>query len=337
MIRNDRGARALLGIGMGVVYLLGLGQLLFQLTGGPQAFAHVLALQGAGALVVLPFSGPFVDAADSRRVYLTCSALRAALVCGVALVAAVDLPGDVILIGAGVFLLAACDNVQRAALFKFTAWHVTAANRSRLNGLLNLAIQVGAILGMAILGVLLLWVSVAAALLADGLVSLASAGFMARVTSPSVGSSAVEPRRRLTAAGLGAALPATFHDWRGMGKRYRGDLPVFGMVALCAVDFVFQGSLSTLIVPLVKEHYGGQGQYVSLLEGAFALGMVGRSPGSSRPCSGFERGRCERSYGPWGLADWPVRVWMRSSLAFGSQAAVGGWMSSMRLPSGSLT
>lgn len=75
MIWRNRPARALLvsillsSIGMGV-YVLALGQMLFALTGSAQAFAIVLTLQGIGAVCVLPFCGPLVDALDSRRVYV---------------------------------------------------------------------------------------------------------------------------------------------------------------------------------------------------------------------------------------------------------------------------
>ncbi|UQW99643.1 MFS transporter [Streptomyces sp. RerS4] len=277
MILRDRAARALLastallGIGMGV-YLLALGQLLFRFTGGPAAFALILTLQGIGAICVLPFSGPLVDVLDSRHVYVLCSVLRAVVVCGVAVMALADVPGAVPLIGVGVVLLAVFDNVQRAALFKFTAWHVDAGHRARLNGLLNVAIQAGALSGMALLGVMLLWTSLPVALFVDGLVSLASAALMiaARPTG-------AEPRRPLTGTVLRAALPGTFRDWNGMFRRYRGEGVVLAMVVLCAADFVFQASLSTLVVPLVNENYGGRGQYVSVFEGVFALGMVASS------------------------------------------------------------
>ncbi|WP_331741890.1 MFS transporter [Streptomyces sp. NBC_01006] len=261
---------ALLGIGMGV-YLLALGQLLYELTGSPQAFALALTLQGAAAVCVLPFSGPLVDALDSRRVHTACSLARAVTVAGLALAGLTRPPGAVALIAAGVVLLAFVDNVQRAALFKYTAWHVESARRARLNALINVAVQVGALTGMALLGMLLLWTSLAGALLADTAVALAVAVLVR-------GLPATAPEPRGPAAGvLRTALPLALHDWRAMFHRYRGDLAVLGVIVLCAADFVFQSCVSTLVVPLVAEHYGGRGQYVSLLEAVFALGMIASS------------------------------------------------------------
>ncbi|MFH8724887.1 MFS transporter [Streptomyces termitum] len=261
---------ALLGIGMGV-YLLALGQLLYQLTGSPRAFALALTLQGAAAVCVLPFSGPLVDALDSRHVHTACSLVRAVTVAGLAVTGATRPPGAVVLIGAGVVLLAFVDNVQRAALFKYTAWHVDPARRARLNALINVAVQVGALTGMALLGLLLLVTSLAGALLADTAVALAVA-FLVRNLP------AAAPEPRAPAAGvLRTALPLALRDWRAMFHRHRGDLTVLGVIVLCAADFVFQSCVSTLVVPLVAEHYGGRGQYVSLLEAVFALGMIASS------------------------------------------------------------
>ncbi|MFJ6798072.1 MFS transporter [Streptomyces sp. NPDC091268] len=264
-------ALALLGIGMGV-YLLALGQLLYQLTGSPRAFALVLTLQGVAALCVLPFAGPLVDALDARRVHIVCSLGRALTVAALALTGLTRPPGAAGWIAAGALLLAVFDNVQRAALFKYTAWHVEAELRARLNGLINVAVQIGALAGMALLGLLLLWTSAAAALLGDTLVALAVAALV--LTLPA---GAGEPHHP-AASVLRTALPLTLRDWREMFHRHRGDLATLGAVALCAADFVFQSCVSTLIVPLVAEDYGGRGQYVSLLEAVFALGMVASSP-----------------------------------------------------------
>ena len=274
MIRSDPLSRTLLasialtGIGMGV-YLLGLGQLLFQLTGSPRAFALILTLQGIGAVCVLPFAGPFVDALDSRRVYVFCSVCKAAVVAAVAVTGLSAGSGSVPLIGTGVVLLAVCDNVQRAALFKFTACHIDAVRRARLNGLLNVAVQAGALAGMALLGVLLVWASVAAALFVDAVTALVVAVLMGRVRTR-----AVEPTRGVPRDALRTALPTAAADWRAMYRRFRGEPTVLGLVLLCAGDFVYQSGLSTLIVPLVSEYYGGAGGYVSLLEAVFALGMI---------------------------------------------------------------
>jgi MFS family permease len=276
-IRTDPRSRALLtsialsGVGMGV-YLLGLGQLLYQLSGSPQAFALILTLQGIGAVSVLPFSGPLVDALDSRRVYVHCGICKAVTVAAVAVTGLTAVPGSVPVIGVGVVLLAVFDNVQRAALFKFTAWHIEESRRARLNGLLNVAIQAGALVGMALLGVILIWGTVAAALFVDSAMALAVAVLMSRVRTDTVERTWLSP-----AAALRGALPAAWTDWRAMYRRYRGEPAVLGLVVLCAADFVYQSSLSTLIVPLVGTYYGGRGQYVSALEALFALGMIAAS------------------------------------------------------------
>ncbi|MEV6954805.1 MFS transporter [Streptomyces sp. NPDC051183] len=263
---------ALLGIGMGV-YLLALGQLLYQLTGSPQGFALVLTLQGVAAVCVLPFTGPLVDALDSRRVHIVCSLGRAVTVAALAVAGLTRPPGAVIWIAAGALLLAVFDNVQRAALFKYTAWHIEPSDRARLNGLINVAVQIGALSGMALLGLMLVWTSVATALLADTAVALAVAALVLGLPAQRT-----EEPHHPAASVLRTALPLTLRDWREMSHRYRGDLAMLGIIVLCAADFVFQSSVSTLIVPLVAEHYDGQGQYVSLLEAVFALGMIASSP-----------------------------------------------------------
>ncbi|WP_327306690.1 MFS transporter [Streptomyces sp. NBC_01298] len=266
-VRIVLSAISLAGIGMGI-NILALGQILFHLTGSPRQFALVLALQAIGALCTLPFSGPLVDALSSRHVHLACSLVRAVLVLAMGLAALTRPPHTVALLGVGAVLLAGCDNIQRSALFKFTAWHIAPAHQARLNGLLNAAVQVGALLGMAVLALFVSFGPPAVGLFVDAAACLLAALLMARART---GRPEVRDRTAGAFRGAGAAV---WNDWRLMYRRYRGKPIVLVVLVLCAGDFVFQSGVSTLVVPLVGEHYGGQGTYVSALEAVFAAGMI---------------------------------------------------------------
>ncbi|MFE6611626.1 MFS transporter [Amycolatopsis sp. NPDC057786] len=277
MIWRDPKSRTVLGsillssVGVGV-YVLALGQLLFTITGTPLAFAVVVTAQGIGAIAVLPFAGPLVDGLRSQRVYAICSFSRAIVVLAIAVAGAGAVPHAVPLITVAALVLAMLDNVQRTALFKFIAHHVSEENKVKVNGLSGAAIQVGVLGGMALLGLVLTVGTAAHALL---LTAAGSAG--AAVWMSTVRLDKAEGRGALSSVPLRAALPAAVRDWRQMLRQYRGELVVFGMLVLCAADFVAAHSLSTLVVPLVADHYGGQSWFIAALEATFGIGMLAAS------------------------------------------------------------
>ncbi|MGW1812917.1 MFS transporter [Streptomyces sp. NPDC002125] len=274
MILRDTTARTMLGsmlvssIGMGL-YTLALGQTLFQHTGDAQAFAMIFALQGLGAVAVLPFSGPLVDAFDSRIVYVLCSLLRA-LTVGVIVVALSTSDGGVVtVVGTAAVFLAVFDNVQRTAFFKFTAHHIAGDRAVAFNSLIGIAIQAGSLIGMAALGLVLMVGTATQALLVDVAVSLVAALVVSRLRTPRV-----ESAGRLRDSTLRSALPDMLRDWAGLFGRHRHEVVVFGMVLMCAGDFVYSYSLSTLVVPLVDAWHGGEPWAVSALEGTLGAGMI---------------------------------------------------------------
>ncbi|MFF4221818.1 MFS transporter [Streptomyces abikoensis] len=263
-----------LGFGLNV---LALGQLLFELTGSASAFVTVLASQGIGAICVLPFCGPVVDALRSTRVYVTAALCKAACVLAIAGFAAAPVGDPVPFIMAAAVLLAVFDNVERAALFKFTAHHIDRGLVVRFNAVTGMAFQVGVVIGMALLGVVLAFGTPARALLVSVAASALCAG-VARGVRPEK----TENTRPLSPALLRAALTGMLGDWRRMFGRYRGEAVVFAMVVTCAADFLFANSMSTLVVPLVDRFYEGRSWYVSALEATFGVGMVTASFFTSR-------------------------------------------------------
>ncbi|WP_063831335.1 MFS transporter [Streptomyces sp. NRRL F-2664] len=278
MLRNDRVARTMLGaitlssIGVGI-HTLAMGQLLYDRTGSPAAFAFVLTLQGVAALCVLPVCGPLVDALNSKLVYALCGLGRAGTVLLIVGVAAL-IPGTAAVpwIVAASALLAVFDNVERSALFKLTAHHVDRAHATRFNSMIGVAFQAGALTGMALLGLILTWGTAEHALVIDILMSLCCAVAVSRIRL-----TVDEGNPPLSARLLSRAVAGTVGEWRGMLVRYRGDRTVFLVIVLCGGDFVFAQGLSTLVIPLTAEFHGGRGWYVAALEATFAAGMISAS------------------------------------------------------------
>lgn len=276
MARRMLGAILASSLGFGL-NVLALGQVLFELTGSAQAFVTVLAAQGIGAICVLPFCGPIVDALSSTRVYIAAALAKAACVLAIAGVSLARIDRPVPFILAAAVLLAVFDNVERAALFKFTAHHIAKANVVRFNAINGMAFQVGVVIGMALLGVVLAYGSPTQALLVSAAASVGCALVAAgvRVTRP-------ESTTPLSAAMLRGAVLGLLGDWRQMFRQYRGELVVFVMVVTCAADFMFANSLSTLVVPLVDRFYDEQSWYISALEATFGIGMITASLFTSR-------------------------------------------------------
>ncbi|MEU5048269.1 MFS transporter [Streptomyces sp. NPDC021096] len=263
-----------LGFGLNV---LALGQVLFELTGSTQAFVTVLASQGIGAICVLPFCGPLVDALSSTRVYIAAAAAKAACVLTIVGITVAHIGDPVPFIMAAAVLLAVFDNVERAALFKFTAHHISKSAVVKFNAVNGMAFQVGVVIGMALLGVVLAYGSPTKALLLSVCASAACALVASRVRLEKS-----ENTRPLSAALLRTALLGLLGDWRQMFRQYRGELVVFAMVVTCTADFLFANSMSTLVVPLVDRFYDGRSWYISVLEATFGTGMITASFFTSR-------------------------------------------------------
>lgn len=274
MIRGDSTARTMLGsmllssIGMGL-YTLALGQTLFHRTGDAQAFALIFSLQGIGAIAVLPFCGPLVDALDSKRIYVLCSVLRALTVAAIVAALASGVRSLMLVVGTAAVLLAVFDNVQRTAFFKFTAHRFEGERAVAFNSMIGIAVQTGRLAGMAVLGLVLVVGTPTQALLVDVAMSLTVAAVVARLRT-----GGAEVSGRLRTNSLRTALPDMLGDWRELFRRHRGELVVFAMVVMCAGDFVFSYSLSTLVVPLVGTFYEGRSWAVSALEATFGAGMI---------------------------------------------------------------
>lgn len=256
-----------LGFGLNI---LALGQLLFDLTGSAQAFVSVLAFQGVGALCVLPFCGPIVDALSSQRVYLSAALGKAGCVVAVYGLHAAPLSDPVPYVTAAAVLLAVCDNIERAALFKFTAHHI--AEAGRFNAVTGLVFQSGAVLGMACLGLVLIYGSAAEAMLVSG-----AASVLCSLIALGIRLEKSEGTQPVSAALLRSAVLGLLGDWRQMFRKHRHEVVVFATVVTCAADFFFANSLSTLVVPLVDEFYGKQSWYISALDATFGLGMISAS------------------------------------------------------------
>ncbi|MFD3874617.1 MFS transporter [Streptomyces sp. NPDC058623] len=277
MIWKDPVSRALLSaitlssVGVGI-HLLAMGQLLYDQTGSPEAFALILTLQGVAAFCVLPLCGPLVDSVDSKWVYVGCGVGRAVTVLVIVAIATTAQEGLIPYIMGAAVLLAVFDNVERSALFKFTAHHINATHVVRFNSLIGVAFQAGALSGMALLGLILTWASPADALLVDATMSVLCALTVARIRLP-----APEGNPPFTVASLRGAVTGVVGEWRQMLGPYRKEAVVFVMILMCAADFVFAHSLSTLVVPLVDEFYGSRTWYISVLEASFAIGMISAS------------------------------------------------------------
>ncbi|MEU1311172.1 MFS transporter [Streptomyces cinnamoneus] len=279
---RDAKARRMLGailmssLGFGL-NILALGQVLFELTGSTQAFVSVLAAQGIGAICVLPFCGPLVDALRSTRVYVAAAAGKAACVLAIVAITTAGPDDPVPFVMAAAVLLAVFDNVERAALFKFTAHHIDRSAVVKFNAVNGMAFQAGVVIGMALLGVVLAFGSPAGALLLS-----AGASVLCALVARGVRPERPENTGPLSVALLRTALPGLIGDWRQMFRRYRKELVVFAMVVTCTADFLFANSMSTLVVPLVDRFYDRQSWYVSALEATFGTGMITASFFTSR-------------------------------------------------------
>lgn len=247
--------------------LLAVGQILYELTGSAQSFALLLVGQSLGAIAILPVAGPLVDTLPARGVYAVSGVLRSALVVGMVFASAPRQAGGTWLIVVLAVLAAMCNNVQRVAMFRLVSESIDGEIRVKVNSASNALFQVGVVAGMAVLGLFMSAGTVRYALYADAAAGVLGAfAVLAIVTTVPA-----DPEPRSTPM---AAARRMVQDWRGMLVRYRRVPLVAGGLVLCSADFLMANALSTLVVPMVNQGHPDRLWYISLLEGAFGVGVV---------------------------------------------------------------
>ncbi|TXH77673.1 MAG: MFS transporter [Lysobacteraceae bacterium] len=249
------------------MHLLTVGKLLYDKTGSAAVFGFVIVMEYAASFVFQVIAGPWVDRGNPKWSCVGACLARG----GVILLAALMLhqQQQIFWVVAASLVIQAVKPFYRSAQFALAPSIVPAQDLMRFNSYNGIAVQAGQLLGVAAVGPILTYGGAPLALGLNG------GGFiLAALLSMAIRVDIVrEPLERAGAA-LGNWLTRAIQDWRDVFAVVRSNPIVFWLLLFAAGDYLLVGLVNLLLAPMVENRYGGNDNWLSLLDGSFAVGAM---------------------------------------------------------------
>lgn len=267
----NRSARLLLAasfisnVGSGM-YTLTVGKLLYDHTGSAAVFGVVIVLEYASTFLFQLIAGPWVDRGNPKWSCVGASVARGGFILLASLMLAT--PQQTAWVIATSLVIQAAKPFYRAAQFALAPAVVEPGELTRLNSYNSISVQSGQLIGVALVGPVIAFGGVTWAFALNG------AGFLLSAVAAALIS--VDVERAVTAHAERARgwLNKLANDWLNAIRIVRSSRALAWLVALCAGDYLLVGLVNLLIAPIVSARYGGNSYWLSMLDGAFALGAM---------------------------------------------------------------
>jgi MFS family permease len=244
---------------------LTVGKLLYDHTGSIGAFGSVLIFEQIITFVMQLVAGPWVDRGDPRRTCVQVEMLRGVVICAASLMLMVSgHPVGWILVMTLVIRVA--QPFYRAATFALAPAVVPAEALTRFNGVSNVCLQAGQLLGVAIAGPILLYAGAPTAFFVNGL-SFVLSGLTTLVIAVPAGA-IVKAEAKAT------AWQQLLGGWREIGALLRREAGLGWHLLLSSADNIGVLLFNLSLVPLVAVRFGGSPTWLSIVDGAYAVGAI---------------------------------------------------------------
>lgn len=243
---------------------LTVGKLLYDRTGSIGAFGMVLIFEQVITFVMQLVAGPWVDRGDPRRSCLNVELIRGMVICGASamLIASEPLIAWILVMS---LVIRVAQPFYRAATFALGPAVVPAELLTRFNGISNVCLQAGQLVGVAIAGPILLYAGAPIAFFVNGTTFLFSALSVAMVRGAT---------REAVPPAVGSVLQQMLGGWRAIGALIRREAGLAWHLLLSAADNIGVLLFNLALVPLVAERFAGSPTWLSVIDGAYALGAI---------------------------------------------------------------
>ncbi|WP_054950387.1 MFS transporter [Numidum massiliense] len=249
------------------MHTLATGKLLYDSTGSVAAFGAVIIFEQVISFLMQVVAGPKVDRSDPKRTCVQVELIRGGLLIGFALA---------MLVSHNVFLwimlmtlsIKVTQPFYRAATFALAPAVMSSESLGRFNGYSNICLQGGQLLGVALAGVVIHYWGAPAAFLINGVTFIFSAVSISFITVPHaeiVRATGMSPR---------ISWKQLLKEWREFFLLLRREIGLGWHLMLNTVDSLAVILFNLVLVPLVAVRYGGSAYWLSIVDGAFAVGAM---------------------------------------------------------------
>lgn len=245
--------------------MLAVGKLLYDATGSAAAFGGVITLQYLITFLLTFLAGGTVDRFNPKVICAGVDALRGALVCAVSALGMSSHPVSAVI--AIMLVIQLGRPFQRSALFALETRMVAPVHLARYNGYSVTCMQVGQLLGVALCGLVLKQGDASLAVFLNGASFMAAAGLTALIRLPRLAGATEPELAPMVRGGL-------LGDWRSAADLVWQDRPLLALILLGAADYAVVDFINLAIVPIVGVAFSGDPYWLSLLDGAFAIGAM---------------------------------------------------------------
>jgi MFS transporter len=244
---------------------LTVGKLLYDRTGSIGAFGSVLILEQVITFVMQLVAGPWVDRGDPRRSCVQVEMVRGVVVCASGVMLMVS-GHPIAWILVMTLVIRVAQPFYRAATFALGPAAVPAEALTRFNGLSNVCLQAGQLLGVAIAGPILLYAGAPTAFFVNGASFVFSGLTVVMIAMP--------PVAIRKAAAHGTPWQQMLGGWREIGGLLRQEAGLAWHLLLSSADNIGVLLFNLALVPLVAARFGGNPTWLSIVDGAYAVGAI---------------------------------------------------------------
>jgi MFS family permease len=246
---------------------LTVGKLLYDRTGSIAAFGYVLVFEQVITFVMQLIAGPWVDRGDPKRTAVQVELLRGSVICAASgmLVVSHHTVAWILLM---TLVIRVAQPFYRAATFALAPAVVPAEALARFNGLSNVCLQAGQLVGVAIAAPILVYAGAPTAFALNGVTFVFSGLTTLAIVVP--------PGALVKAtASTGRVWDQLLHGWREIGALVRRETGLAWHLVLISADNVGVLLFNLALVPIVAAHFGGSPTWLSIVDGAYAVGAIG--------------------------------------------------------------
>lgn len=249
------------------MHMLTVGKLMYDHTGAATMFGVVIVLEYVAAFVFQVLAGPWVDRGDPKWSCVLACLLRGLTILMAALM--LYLQNQIIWVVMSSLVIQAIKPFYRSAQFAMVPVIVPARDLMRFNSYNGISLQIGQLLGVALVGPMLVFGGAPLALSLNGCGFLLAAALSMLLSTQVVRVALVD-----AGAGMRGWLMRAVREWLSALSVMRASPTLFWLLLFAAGDFLLVGLVNLLLAPMIDARYGGNEHWLSILDGGFAVGAM---------------------------------------------------------------